>query len=317
MKMFFSGFFESSYILYNFKQNDPKKYVTDFQENVKLQSLNRGNQTLENKVYFAEIVKNHVLTPKTLGFIFNGLYYPLSNGVQGHDFFGELQSRQRLMLKQIDGDGGLGIFRIDYDNGNFIINNKPSSFEDVNKLVKSLDRYFISDVITQTGYASKIYPRTVNTVRFVTMMSPETKEPFIAAVAHRIGNNGSFPVDNCAKGGFTARVCPETGTLSKAITTKVYTKDLNWITHHPDTGSPIEGVVIPNWDKIKNKILDIASLFPFLPCVGWDVVIQEDSQMYILEGNNSPDLKLHQVHEPLLANEKVKAFYEYYINKKN
>ena len=68
------GFFDSAYLLYNLKHNNPDNYITDYQENVALQFINGGNQILENKLYFSEIVKKDVAVPDVYGYIFNGLF---------------------------------------------------------------------------------------------------------------------------------------------------------------------------------------------------------------------------------------------------
>ena len=142
------------------------------------------------------------------------------------------------------------------------------------------------------------------------MIHPDTGRAFMAAAAHRIGTEKSFPVDNCAAGGLTASINMETGIMGKAVTTKNSDK-LNWLTHHPDTNAPIEGVAIPGWGKMTSDILDMANNFSFIPYIGWDIVITNDG-FVIIEGNDGPDIKLHQVHQPLLVNPDVKRFYQYH-----
>jgi hypothetical protein len=143
------------------------------------------------------------------------------------------------------------------------------------------------------------------------MVDPETGKPFVAAAAHRIGNEMSFPVDNCAMGGFTAAIDVETGIMGKAIRTKVKSRNLEWFSNHPDSGTQIEGFQIPNWANIRDKVLDIASNISFVPYIGWDIVLTPDG-FTIIEGNDGPDLKLHQVHKPLLSDARIKRFYAYH-----
>jgi len=306
IKMRFSGFFDSSYFLYDFKNNNLENYITDYQENVPLQFLNGSNQVLENKLYFSELVKNDVAISDVYGYVFNGRYYPSERKIC--DFMDLLNLKKDLFLKQIDGDGGIGIYKISIVGNNIYSNGSLITGEKIVELLKSLDCYMISGIVEQADYAQNLFPKTVNTIRFLTLVNPETMKPFIAAAAHRIGTKKSYPVDNCAKGGLTANINLENGVIGKATTTK----ELKWFTKHPDTKKQIEKVQIPGWTVLKSKILNIAGKFNYLPCVGWDVVIKNEHEFYILEGNNSPDLKLHQVHKPLLKNPQVVDFYKYH-----
>ena len=75
----------------------------------------------------------------------------------------------------------------------------------------------------------------------------------------------------------------------------------------------IEGVHIPQWDRICDNILEIAEyVAPLTPYVGWDVLVTDhDGSIAVVEGNSYPDVPL-QTHEPLLADDRVRRFYESY-----
>jgi Sugar-transfer associated ATP-grasp len=59
----------------------------------------------------------------------------------------------------------------------------------------------------------------------------------------------------------------------------------------PLTCLALEGVAVSGWAAIKDEVLQLASAVPFVPYVGWDVVLADDG-MWILEANNRTDLKL-------------------------
>jgi hypothetical protein len=83
------------------------------------------------------------------------------------------------------------------------------------------------------------------------------------------------------------------------------------VTHatHPDTGTPIEGAVVSGWPAVRDGIVALATRLPFLPYVGWDVVVTDEGYQ-VIEGNRRPDVNLLQVHRPLLADPRVRRFYE-------
>jgi len=58
-------------------------------------------------------------------------------------------------------------------------------------------------------------------------------------------------------------------------------------------------------------VLHLASLLSFCPYIGWDLLVTDDD-VVVLEGNDGPDLKLHQVHRPLLADPRIRRFYEHH-----
>ena len=92
---------------------------------------------------------------------------------------------------------------------------------------------------------------------------------------------GASPVDNFSAHGVAAPIDVHTGTLGPAVS-----KDpqLGEFTHHPDSGAPIAGVVIPRFQEALEVALAAQSAFPEVPSVGWDVAITDDGPL-LLEAN--------------------------------
>lgn len=67
-------------------------------------------------------------------------------------------------------------------------------------------------------------------------------------------------------------------------------------THHPTTGHPIEGTVIPYWQQVMELVKKAHAVYPHLPIVGWDVAVSPDGPL-IIEGNCNPRLMLIQLHD--------------------
>ena len=66
------------------------------------------------------------------------------------------------------------------------------------------------------------------------------------------------------------------------------------ITHHPDTGTRIVGVVVPNWREVTQLAIDGAKIIEEIPLVGWDIA-PVDSGAIMVEPNATPDFNLHQL----------------------
>jgi len=69
--------------------------------------------------------------------------------------------------------------------------------------------------------------------------------------------------------------------------------DIGWRTHHPDTGAPIEGRVLPFWPE--TVALACRAHAAFLPrvIVGWDIAITSGGPV-LIEGNGAPGIDLLQ-----------------------
>ena len=60
------------------------------------------------------------------------------------------------------------------------------------------------------------------------------------------------------------------------------------VTQHPDSGTRITGVVIPNMKEMMDFVRDAhLRLIPHVPLCGWDVAFTENHGILLLEGNLS------------------------------
>ncbi len=83
-------------------------------------------------------------------------------------------------------------------------------------------------------------------------------------------------------------------------------------THHPDTGTLIEGKIIPEWDSLKNFFTKIGGIIkPYIKIVGWDIILTDDS-FVVIEGNNGPDLYFQGADYPLAKNPEVLKFLKHF-----
>jgi len=311
LKMWKSGFLSESYFIYSLKDNDYKNYLSDYARFKKTAKINGYYSImLHDKLYFTKMLQDFKdYLPEVYGLIKD----------KSITFFGERASRSiegfadfckekgSVVLKPIIGAEGEGIFVIKTNGEKIIMNGELISHEKCLSVVEDLENYLITEFIYQHKYSSQIFPHTVNTIRIVTMLDDNDNEPFIAAAVHRFGNSKSMPVDNWTRGGYSCPVSLE-GALGKAAAYPSSGK-LRFESRHPETGNQIENVIVPRWQMIKHKTIEMAKALWFIPYIAWDLVVTKE-RFKVIEGNSCSGVDLFQVHSPLLENPRVRRFYQ-------
>jgi len=220
----------------------------------------------------------------------------------------QISSGEKVVLKPITGVGGKEVYILSYNGENFIIDGDEYNDEELLNYITSDSWFLISEYVHQANYSKEIYSNSVNTVRIITAWDEEREEPFVIDAIHRFGTEQSGTVDNWDKGGLSVGIELESGRLLKATRRPKNDPELEWFNSHPNTGSKIEGVTIPNWELIVEGCLRMANELHYTPMIGWDIVITED-EFKVLEGNSRPSIGMMQVHKPLLLEERVRQFY--------
>ncbi len=305
LKLLAKGFFSWHYILYDLKNNDIKDYLSEY-ERRKTRFINgKAAYILSDKLVCDQILRQYVRTANIYSIIMNGIIYSMHDKVSMtsvKDIADYLEKIGPLVLKPNSGtDGGKGVIVVKLINGKIISNGRQLGMHEFSKLIGSLDNYIICEYIKQGEYGKSLFSETVNSIRILTMMSPDDNKPFIATAVQRIGTKESRPVDNWSAGGLSAHIDITTGTLSEAVSFRDGV--LRHYDVHLDTGKQIKGISVPNWEEVKNSILSIASKLPYLPYIAWDVVLLED-EILIIEANNCSDVTFLQLQEPLLKEKK-------------
>ncbi|WP_143423158.1 sugar-transfer associated ATP-grasp domain-containing protein [Halegenticoccus soli] len=228
----------------------------------------------------------------------------------GEWFAEELTAGDRFVLKPIFGGFGKDVHICSKADGGYVVDGEPTSAGAFESFVDDLDEYLVSAFVEQADYADAFFPDTPNTLRVMTMWDYEADEPFIPIATQRIGSSHSAPLDNWSQGGVMSEIDVETGELGPATTKPAYGTD--WHARHPETGAQIEGVRIPGWEEIREGMLEIADAFSQAPYAGWDVVVTGEGEFTIVEGNNKPSIQAMQTYRPLLADPRVRRFYEHH-----
>lgn len=285
------GFLADQWILYDFDNNNKNEYLSEF-DWYKSRYINEPfNFMLNNKIVLSEILKQYIRVPENYLIKNNGRITTFKSEEVTEQYVIELLREKKSVFVKPYGKGkGNGINRLKFLNGNFYIDDVKCSEFKIIELLKSRDNWFICEEIKQSGYASEIYDRTVNTIRLITFKDIATHHFKIFFAVQRIGTEKTIPVDNGSKGGLIAKIDLNTGELSTAKS--LYSLDTFDI--HPDSGKKIKGITIPEWNKIKETILKLAENFPYLQFIAWDIVLTEDG-LCVIEANTSSGVNIIQI----------------------
>ncbi len=322
LKMWTGGFFSAAWFRYEFylKKNRPADYITDYQENLIASKINKKIVSIyvDDKVVFPLFFKNFCPVVENIAFINNKKIVPQSSAIVFNSFddvWQYIKTTADLVIKPIGGSRGgkVNVFKNADDPQMILINGALKDKEAFKEYASDLDFNIICPMVYQADYSKRFYPATTNTIRLLTMIDPDTNEAFIAHAVQRIGTKQSFPVDNFAVGGITVEIDIDRGVLGSGSYIIPTESKKVWYTHHPETNEPIEGTIIPNWEKIKKTMLDLANAVSFLKVIGWDLIVVDNEKGFVLlEGNNGPCFKVHQLHGGFKKNPRIEKFMKFH-----
>lgn len=305
LSMWRSGYRDASHTLYDLDHK-----VSDYlPDTARLETffINGGfaHSVLGDKLLFTKLAGEVLDVPGIVALIERGEVFAEGSITTLQELSAEHLS---LVLKPSEGTRGQGVYRLEGST----LNGRSTTPDELNNLARKLDNYLVTQTVAQAAYAETIFPGATNSVRVLTLVDPDTQEPFVARAVHRFGVADTVPTDNWSRGGLCANVDLGTGVLSQGVKHIQRTGGrLEWQTHHPDTGAAIEGVTVPRWQEVCRGLTEAVKALPFLIYVGWDVVVTE-AGFCVLEGNNNTDLDLLQVHGGLLKDQRVRRFYEHH-----
>ena len=285
------GFLADQWVLYDFDNNDHSKYLSEF-DWYRSRYINAPyNFMLNNKVIADEILQHYIMVPQTIFVKSRGRLMDFGKGVKDTESLCDvLAELGALYCKPLSAGKGKGVYRLAFEDGCYYVDSDPYSREDFKQFLDERDNWFVTECAVQSKYLSDLYDKTTNTIRFIVFKDRETQEFQLFFAVQRIGVFASIPVDNGSRGGLTAKIDLETGMLSYGQTLHSFEQHKV----HPDTGVPIEGVAIPNWDKIKEEMIELSNNFPWLNFIAWDILLTEEG-ICIIEANTSSGVNIVQL----------------------
>lgn len=196
------------------------------------------------------------------GALFDRDYQPLSFNAARERFF---EDSDRIVFKP-DGSGrGKGI--LFFDRRSF----EPAAIQRLGAGVfqRSISQHEMFDRFSQTSVAS-IRLTTVAQGNGIVSLRAAYLSLAAGSDTHvRVENVVAVPVD------------PGTGALADSgISSDWVRRDV-----HPTSGEPFAGKKVPGFDRCVETVIAHHRKIPFVGCVGWDVAVDRDEQVQILEWN--------------------------------
>src|SRR5262245_41635976 len=196
LRMITAGFLSESHLLYQFYKNDRSQYVTDYQRWVRTPDINgKYHVLLDDKLLFALLMRNFPLHQvESFGVIRNGQTFYAADkvGDTTEYLLALLQSQPKLVIKPVVGGGGEGVRVLVRKSDRLYLNEGPLTVDRLRELVKGFKNELVSGYVEQCEITSALFPKTANTLRFLTMWDVDKNEPFIAAAVLRIGCARSY-----------------------------------------------------------------------------------------------------------------------------
>ncbi len=294
IKSNFQGYISDQYILYDLKENGIKHYLSEMDWH-RSRFINQPFEfVLNNKVVCNQMLSQYVRVPEIfaiktgsqiLGSNNNNIIHNLQNVLE------LVKQHKKLFLKPYLGGKGSDVYYLEYGENQFLVNKQVKTDKDILTLFNKLNNWILCEAIEQHSYANNLYDKTFNTIRIVTIRDIETHQMNIVFAVQRIGTSKTIPVDNGSKGSIVAKIDLDTGVLSLAKSLHNVTA----YTAHLDSHNQIEGIVIPNWEKIKQEITVLANRFDYLNLIAWDILVMQNGNICAVEANNSTGVNILQL----------------------
>lgn len=309
------GFSLAESIIYGFGDggNDYKNYITTWEAYQPRLADDRYFCISDDKYLFSLVFDHYVRTPKAWMLIKDGTLISLDSSMTDiHELFRKGIEQGGFTIKDRSGSDGFEVYVIREEKGYLKYKNQVVDESLLNTIVSKFKHGLVQDIVMQGDYGNGIFAGSINTIRIITMRKNDAWKHQIIGAMQRIGTDKSAPVDNFNQGGLCAPIDLNTGTLGKATGLREFDENgrRKFYTHHPDSGSRIEGVQVPNWDKLKETVLDITEKLPFFDYIAWDVVVQDDG-FAVIETNMKSSLNVFQIHGGLRNSTLGKAYREH------
>jgi hypothetical protein len=316
LKWWRRGFLAESADIYDFPNNDPHEYVSDYARLSRCERLNPMPALYNNKLWMRDfLLAKGFAQPETVALVHGSdvQLHPLSESPSTMTLV-ELDAWLHadggpFVMKPQDGTRGYGVSLVERQEDVLVRRRGRQTVPFRDQPLRGVR--IIERVIRQAPFWHRLSPASANSIRVVTMWAPGDPAPFIGAAIQRIGSIETAPTDNFSGGGISAPIDPTTGRLGPGRTHPLRGARSRVVhTRHPDTGEQIDGAIVPQWDAIVDTVLRATRTLPLNRYVGWDVLVSDEDVPIILEANHNTDVNLLQVHGGLLASEPARRFYQ-------
>ena len=300
------GFLPEKMDLYDFATHDIGLYLSDVQRWMTREINGDFTIVFNNKILFTQVFQNFCKVAPINAIWRNGRVISYDGLWQA--CLSETHTPPvRLVIKPLGGGGGGNVFFVSVGRKSAVIESNDPERPRFTLPLPKLDRIFegarvpfmVTEFVAQDAFTKALYPLTVNTLRMLVVRDPDSLQPHVVRCVQRIGTSASYPIDNFSMGGLSAEIDLETGRLGPALAAAGPAKGRAWESH-PETGAPIAGQVVPGWANVLDEVRSLFLQIPYIAYCGFDLILTEEG-LVVLEGNSYSQVRLFQMHRPLLT----------------
>lgn len=266
-----------AYGFYKMKNNGRREYVT--------YGRHKRIQKICNNEKYINIFRNKILFNNYFSGMIGREWLDVDI-IDEYHFRKFFEQHSFVFVKDINGYCGKGVFK--YESLKCDIPVLYRSFK-----YDKHSHFILEEPISQVLELSDFHPWSINTIRIVTLFDDINDKVHIMAARFRIGNEYNS-IDNFHAHGLCANIDVDTGIINSSGYDKLGHKYVL----HPITQKQIVGFKIPYWNECKDFVSLIARIIPEVRYVGWDIVIQDNGQFSLIEGNDNADHDIQQMFAP-------------------
>lgn len=257
-----------------------QRYYLDYLNPIKYYSLAR------NKYLAHKILENTGIKKSEL----YCYYQPEGRVIESEEIANDLQDVCRILRKKgvescvvkttesSHGDNVYVVNTIEYGDNDCtmtLFNGERKRMSDI----LGTDPMIFESVIRQSEQFASFNPSSVNTIRFMTALYPDNRARLVGNF-FKIGRAGRC-VDNAGSGGnIDGHIDNASGVMMDVVQFDGW-RNFKSITHHPDSGTLLEGVKIADWENIVGQVLHFQECFPYIKVAGWDIAITDEGPVVI------------------------------------
>jgi hypothetical protein len=204
-----------------------------------------------------------------LGYYVNGLWFSKDREVLSGSKIKEavFHKTHKVVYKVDESLQGRGVYifnEIDFDP----------------KLIQRLGNGVIQKYIVQHPFFDELMPVSVATIRITTVLE-DTGKYSVRAAYLRLGRQADTHVRSASH--IRIPIDLKKGELDELG----FTPDWTTINRHPDTQSVFAGRVVPGFQQCLTTALDLHKCMPYARCIGWDMVVDREDSVNVMEWNGS------------------------------
>lgn len=152
--------------------------------------------------------------------------------------------------------------------------------------------YLFQDMVQPSDRTALLCGAKPTSVRVVMLLGSEGPQLFCVVWKIPTGSNMSDNFMHGQTGNLLAHVEPRSGMVTRVISGTGF--ELRELSHHPETGKPFAGFVLPDWEVVRQLCLRVGPCYPGLRLQHWDIALTSAGPQ-ILEVNVEGSLDLYQL----------------------